>query len=164
MDLQAAIRSQYNAALDMMARSIEQCPDEMWNHPDDHNKFWQVAYHALFYVHLYMHPRNADFQPWKHHRQAYHRMGMPPEADSGNVPYTQAEALDFLSWCRQEIDRLLPLLDFDGPSGFDWLPFSKLELQFYNLRHLHQHVGELCERLHSRHHLDVDWVGRHPVG
>jgi len=27
-------------------------------------------------------------------------------------------------------------------SGFDWLPFDKLELQFYNIRHIMQHTGE----------------------
>jgi len=47
----------------------------------------------------------------------------------------------------------------DSPSGFDWQPISKLELQIYNIRHLQQHTGELMERLGSRANLDMDWIG-----
>ena len=53
----------------------------------------------------------------------------------------------------------VPQLDLEAESGFGWLPFGKLELQFYNIRHLQQHTGELMERLGTRAHVDVDWVG-----
>ena len=49
-------------------------------------------------------------------------------------------------------------MNLEAESGFDWLAFNKLELQFYNIRHLQQHVGELCERL-GMGKVDVDWVG-----
>ena len=50
-------------------------------------------------------------------------------------------------------------LDLQAESGFDWLPFNKLELQFYNIRHIQQHTGELCERLGTVGDIEVDWVG-----
>lgn len=43
--------------------------------------------------------------------------------------------------------------------GFDWLPMTKLEVQFYTLRHLQTHVGEVAERLSQRVDIDVGWVG-----
>ncbi len=51
-------------------------------------------------------------------------------------------------------------LDTAAPeSGFFWLPFGKLELQFYNIRHLQHHTGELFERLGAVG-VTLDWVGR----
>ena len=53
-------------------------------------------------------------------------------------------------------------LDLESKSGFDWLPINKLELQFYNIRHIQQHTGELCERLGVVEDIDVGWVGMKP--
>jgi hypothetical protein len=50
-------------------------------------------------------------------------------------------------------------MDLEAESGFYWLPFDKLELQFYNIRHVQQHTGELCERLGAQGEIEVDWVG-----
>ncbi len=57
---------------------------------------------------------------------------------------------------------MVPALDLAGASGFDWLPMNKLELQFYNIRHLQLHTGELCERLGTEAKIDVAWVGMAP--
>ncbi len=43
--------------------------------------------------------------------------------------------------------------------SFYWLSFDKLELQFYNIRHIQQHTGELCERLGAYGEIEVGWVG-----
>lgn len=50
-------------------------------------------------------------------------------------------------------------MDMDAPSGFHWPPFGKLELQFYSLRHLMLHIGELAERLGAQG-IDVEWRGK----
>ena len=52
----------------------------------------------------------------------------------------------------------LPLLDMEGPSGFDWLAVNKFELQLYNIRHIMQHTGELSDRLGTRFAIDVEWI------
>ncbi|MCL4826199.1 MAG: hypothetical protein KJZ95_02460 [Caldilinea sp.] len=44
------------------------------------------------------------------------------------------------------------------PSGFYWLPMNKLELQIYNIRHIHAHASELAERLSQRAGIEIDWV------
>jgi predicted kinase len=43
-----------------LKQAIEKCPDALWNDPADKNRFWHVAYHALFYTHLYLQPTDAD--------------------------------------------------------------------------------------------------------
>jgi hypothetical protein len=54
---------------------------------------------------------------------------------------------------------LVPQLKWEGPSGFEWLPFGKLELQVSSLRRSQQHTAELMERLGSRAGIHVDWAG-----
>ena len=53
-------------------------------------------------------------------------------------------------------------MDLEAEAGFYWLPFDKLELQIYNIRHIHQHTGELCERLGAQGGIEVGWVGMGP--
>jgi len=53
-------------------------------------------------------------------------------------------------------------MDLEAESGFHWLPFDKLELQFYNIRHVQQHTGELSERLGAKGEIEVRWVGKKP--
>ena len=157
MDTHAVIRSQYRAALEMLKQTLAQCPAAVWDDRNDANRFGRIAYHALFYTHLYLEESEQAFVPWSGHRPGYQSIDNPPEADAAFNP---AQALGYLVFCQQRVDERAPLLDLDGPSGFEWLPFSRLELQFYNIRHLHQHTGELMERLGSRTEAKLDWVGR----
>lgn len=165
MDLRSIFRSQYHAALDMLEATIAACPDAVWDRPDDANPSWQVAYHALFYTHLYLQPTEADFTPWERHRPHLQVFGdhlpWPPfEPVERGAPLTRAEVLDYVAVCRAEVDRRVAALDFDAPSGFGWLPMGKLEVQLYNLRHVMQHTGELYERLGRAGIGTLPWVGR----
>lgn len=154
MDYTTVICSQYLAALKMLEQAIDKCPASLWNHVDDSAMFWQVAYHALFYTNLYLSPTEAEFTPWPNYRQGYQTMG--PDSEK---PYQKADLLEYVAFCRQLIEQQAPALDLAAPSGFDWLPMNKFELQIYTIRHLQQHAGELMERLGSRANITVDWIG-----
>lgn len=163
MDVATVIASQYNAALEMLHQAVVRCPDALWDDPADKTKFWHIAYHALFYTHLYLQDSEQSFTPWPGFRDEYHFMGPIPWEDNRlpniGAAYDRASILEFLAFCRQQVTDRAPLLDMSGPSGFSWLPFGKLELQIYSIRHLQQHAGELMERLGGRAGVDVDWVG-----
>lgn len=163
MNSKEIIKSQYGASLEMLKQAILKCPDSVWDNPADKNKFWHIAYHALFYIHLYLQPTESDFVPWANHRSDYQFMGplpWPPhkEPDIGD-PYQKQEILEYLELCRQQVEQQVAALDLDAEAGFDWLPFGKLELQFYSIRHLQHHTGELCERLWANEKIEVDWLG-----
>ena len=84
------------------------------------------------------------------------------EAGVDEIPaYTKAQILEYTEYLSDRIDKLVDALDFEGLSGFYWLPFNKLELQFYNIRHLMLHTGELAERLWQEASVEVGWVGMH---
>jgi hypothetical protein len=164
MDAKQAITSQYLATLEMLKQAIVKCPDTLWDDPGDKNRFWQIAYHALFYTHLYLQESESAFTGWSGHRKDYQYLGStprPPHAppDIGEA-YSPAEVLAYLEVCQAQVKEKVAELDLEAAnSGFSWLPFGKLELQLYNLRHLSQHVGELMERLGTRAAIEVDWVG-----
>jgi len=167
MNIYTIIQSQYLASLEMLRRVVEACPENLWNADKDTNRFWLVAYHAIFYTHLYAHPSEADFTPWEKGQPGLQFMGRPPEGaekpDTAGA-YTKGEILEYITHCRQQVTGIVPGLDLHGPSGFDWLPLSKLELQFYNIRHLMLHTGELSERLWVDAGLETGWVGRGEFG
>jgi hypothetical protein len=147
----------------MLKEAIIRCPDDLWNDPADKTRFWQIAYHALFYTHLYLQESEQAFTPWVRHRAEYQFLGQlpwPPHAPPRlGEPFEKSDVLDYLAFCQGEVVQCLPWLDLDGPSGFDWLPFNKLELQLYTIRHIQQHTGELMERLGTRAGIDSPWVG-----
>jgi len=156
MELKEIIQSQYLAALAMLEQVIQKCPNSLWVETKQKNQFWRIAYHVLFYVHLYLQPEETDFVPWEKHQEHYPLLDEKLEFGK---PYSQEEVLAYLQVCRRQVKRLVPLLDLHGPSGFYWLPFSKIELQFYNIRHLQQHTGELSERLWVEANQEINWVG-----
>jgi hypothetical protein len=158
MNHAAVIISQYLAALEMLKQVVVKCPDSLWDSPDDKTKFWHIAYHALFYVHLYLQDSAQAFTAWVKHRPDYQRMDPATQSKIGE-PYDKETVLEYLAFCQQLVMERVRDADLEAASGFPWLPFGKLELQFYNIRHLQQHTGELMERLGSRAHIDVDWVG-----
>lgn len=163
IDYHTSIRSQYLATLTMLAQAVEKCPTTLWDEAGDQAKFWHIAYHSLFYTHLYLQPGAAGFTPWVNHRADYEFMGPIPWDNNRlpqiSEPYTKTDILAYVAFCRQEVERQVPALDLSAPAGFDWLPMNKFELQFYSIRHLQQHVGELMERLGSRAGISVDWIG-----
>jgi hypothetical protein len=167
MDIKTIIQTQFLAALEMLKQAVAKCPDSVWNAPEDKNKFWHVAYHALFYTHLYLQDTEKDFRPWeKHHdeTQFLGRVPWPPhDLPKIGEPYTREAVLAYLAFVRKQVQERIPALDLAASSGFEWQPFGKLELQFYNIRHLQHHTGELYERLGARAGTDLDWVGSTPL-
>ncbi len=163
MDIVKTVTSQFHAALSMMQQTVQTCPDEMWDEPVVGNPFWRVAYHGLFFVNLYLQPSEEDMELWEGCREGYQFLGPTPwpphEQPAADQPYTRAELLSFIDFLHAEVDRILPDVDLSDPSGFHWLPFDKMELQIYNIRHLQQHVGDLSTLLLTQANLEIDWVG-----
>jgi hypothetical protein len=157
MKPKTAIKSQYRASLAMLRDAITKCPDSLWEDASYSNPFWRVAYHALIYTHFYLSQTEADFIPWEKHKDGMQLMG--PTAPDAKA-YSKKEVLTYLVLCLEQVEEQVDALDLDAESGFHWLPFNKLELQFYNIRHIMLHTGELCERLGAHGEIEVGWVGK----
>ncbi len=160
MDFRESIISQYLAALEMLRQAILACPETLWDHPGDGNNFAQITYHALFFTHLYVQESEQTFRNWPGHRDEY-RFESDTHAGPPETP-TKSVVFNYLAFCQREVTDRVSALVLDAPSGFDWLPFSKFELQIYSIRHIQQHVGELMERLGTRAS-EIDWIGQSAI-
>jgi hypothetical protein len=163
MDISGAIIDQYESALEMLKQAIVKCPAQRWDDAKGRKQFWLVAYHAIFYTHLYLSDNLGTFKPWEKYRKGLHRLGPAPDRAEVGEPYSREEMLEFLEFCRKTVVERVPAIDLETASGFDWLPFNKLELQLYNIRHLQHHTAELIEWLGAIAGIDVDWVGIAPT-
>ena len=158
MDTKAAIQSQFLATLEMLKQAIEACPDGIWADPEPKNKFWHIAFHSVFYAHFYLSPTQDDFVAWEKHRHEVVSLETS-EGPSAIEPYSQAEMLEYLAFCREQVKEKVAASNLEAESGFHWLPFNTLEKHLYNIRHVQLHTGELCERL-GQAGIDIGWVGK----
>ncbi len=176
MDIRTAIREQYHAGLAMLAQSVELCPDDLWavSRPtqDEERRidraYWRIAFHSVYFTHLYLGQGEVDFQPWPNRRQGEHE-GMwrkpwdrePYELPEGVEPQTKEEMLDYIGFVDRLIDPTVDTLDLDREdTGFPWYKdMTKLSHELMNLRHLQGHIGQLCELLLARD-IDIDWVAK----
>ena len=158
MELASVVVSQYLASLDMLKQTVTQCPESIWNVANDKNRFWQVAYHALFFTHLYLGESEEAFIPWNKHREGYEDFPAPENGE----PYDKDTILAYLAFCEQQVKERVPQLDMEAVAAFHRRQRSTLELQIYSIRHIMQHVGELMERLGTRVDAQIDWVGSKP--
>jgi DinB superfamily len=165
--LREILKSQYHAGLAMLREAIERCPEDLWYDDAPTNAYWQVAYHVLFFTHLYMLPRSDSFQPWAEHQSdVQHEDGITGPNDPHSElplipkPYTKAQALAYWQFCDGMVDRTVDGLDLYSPeSGFSWYEVPKLEHQLVNLRHLQHHLAQLADRLRAATGGGTRWVG-----
>lgn len=165
--LRATLKSQYFASLAMLRQAIELCPDTIWTGTTHTNAPWQIAYHTLFFAHLYSQPDEAAFRPWKDHQadnQYPDAIPGPLEPESNlpllPTPYTKAQVLEYADWCCGMMDAAVDAIDPLSPeSGFSWYKVSKLEHQLINLRHIQHGAAQLADRARAAEGVGVDWVG-----
>jgi hypothetical protein len=163
-DLRSILKSQYHAAIEMLGKAVQLCPDDLWLSSEHPNAFWHVAYHTLFVTHMYLQSSVEAFRPWEQHRDTYQFLGpVPgnPQLDPKiGEPYSKAQILEYLQLCKAAIDGAVNGLDLAAKdSGFPWYKMSKLEHQLVNLRHLQHHTAQLADRLRRSAGLGVGWVG-----
>lgn len=164
MDTKTTIQSQYLAALAMLRQTIEDCPDALWTADGPENAYWHVAYHTLFFTHLYLQESEKAFTPWEKHIEEYQFLGPlpwpPHDLPKIGEPYSKEDMLAYHGVCVHEVAARVPETDLTAESGFFWLEFGKLELQFYNIRHIQHHAGQLSDRLRNEAGIGLGWVGK----
>lgn len=154
--IRKALKSQYLAAIQTLQKTIEDCPEGLWTDTQFNNPYWQVAYHALYYTHLYLEQDLEDFQAWEKHREGYEKF----TGDRSDIrPYTRPELIEYCAFCREKAERDVETLDLDREdSGFYWYQMPKLEHQIVNIRHLQHHAAQLADRLRNSWGLGTPWV------
>jgi len=158
----AIVSSQIRAALRMLRSAIEACPEDLWDRTTDHNRFWVLAYHTLFFTHLYLSPSEEDFEPWDRQVEGHSGYGRAGLGDWTKLApedvFTKADVLAYCDYVSGRVSELVEATPFDASSGFYWLKFSKGETHLYNLRHIQHHAGQLMDRLRQETDIGSKWV------
>jgi len=145
-NLKPALKGQYHAALDMLKGAIEECPDEIWVGSVRHRSHWRLAYHTLYFTHMYLQVRYEDFVPWEHHRDDVESDQERERLDA--APYSRAEMLTYWELVDAMVDPQLDKIDLSSSeSGIPWYKIPKLDHILLNLRHIQEHAGQLRDRL-----------------
>lgn len=165
--IRSALKSQYHAALAMLRQAIELCPEDAWTGKEHRNAPWQIAYHTLFFAHLYIQIDEHAFRPWKHHVadvQVPDGIPGPPDPDSPLPliadPYPKERVLEYCDFCIAMVDGAVDAMDVLAPeSGFSWYRIPKLDHQIVNVRHIQHGAAQVADRVRAAADLGVDWVG-----
>ena len=163
MNVQEILISQHRASLRMLLSAVEACPESLWTDDSYKNRTWHVAYHAILYTHLYLGRSPEAIVPWEKARPDYHYLGQKPlpphEEPKIGEPYTKGEILEYGRVVSATVGPLVHALPLDGPSGFPWLPFSRMELHIYSIRHVQHHSGQIIDRIRVRSGVGIGWTG-----
>ena len=166
--LRKILKSQYHASLAMLRDAVENCPEDLWLRADTPNACWQLAYHTLFFTHLYLLDSPDEYAGWRGHQsqvQQEDSIAGPPDPKSKLPviprPYTKTEVLEYWTICDGMVDARLDRMNLEGEqSGFYWYKMSKLEHQLVNLRHIQHHTAQLADRLRNALGVGTAWVGQ----
>ena len=155
--LKQLVADQMEAALAMLNDCVEKCPEQHWDGVIGKYSFWQVVYHTLCFVDLYLSPGEAAYTA----RPEFHPLGMKEfEAEYPSRRFTREEMLRYMAICREKITEIMmgeTERSLAGESGFSWLSFSRAEAHVYNMRHIQHHTGQLSAFL-RRAGTEPKWV------
>lgn len=156
--LKTSLWQQFGAAIDTLDDTISLCPDRLWSavlwdDTDDarYGHFWFVAYHAVFWLDLFLTGSSEGFAP----PAPFVRGRLPDQ------PYSKVDVLAYLKACRQKArDAIESLTDEQAYKTcvFEWMEPMYLELQLYSMRHLQEHAAELSLVLGQNGVTGQDWI------
>ncbi len=158
------LASQYKAALQMLRQTIKKMPSDQWNDSKFHNPNWQIAYHAIWGAQFYLGADMESFVPWKKAVEGAESLGgtqeweNPEESVIVDGYNTKEELLSFIDNIEDGLKQAISKLPLGEGSGFEWYPYSRLELHINNIRHIQHHAAELIERMKSKGVTGFPWA------
>lgn len=167
MDIRGALKQQYHSGLVMLAQCVERCPDDLWTAGVFPRTYWRIAFHGVFFTHLYLGQTEEALVAWPGGADDYPQLwDRPCELEPYDLPEdapvcSKERMLDYIGFVNDLVDPTVEALDLDTEeSGFPWYKnISKLSHQILNVRHVQGHVGQLSELLMARD-IDIDWISR----
>ncbi|REJ77267.1 MAG: DinB family protein [Acidobacteria bacterium] len=136
------ILGQYGAALEMLRRAVEACPDKLWSDSDRDPQFWYLPYHTLFFADYYLSDSPDGFSP----PEPFTLDELDPRRIIPDKPFTKEEIFRYIVHCRKKSrERVGGMTEERAQETSSFLQgdISNGELQIYNLRHIQHHAAQL---------------------
>jgi DinB superfamily len=134
--------SQFGAAMDMLENAIAACPEELWNDRSQRLQYWYIAFHALFWLDLYLSGSAQGFSP----PAPFTLDELDPSGLLPDRVYSKDELQAYLEYSRQKCRATIKTLTdkkAQEPCKFPWGEVSFSELLLYNMRHVQEHASQL---------------------
>jgi len=155
----SAVWEQFGAALETLEKAIRECPDTVWGDRSRRPEYWYTAYHALFWLDLYLSEAPEDFAPPE-------PFGLEELDPAGLLPrrvYDKEELLTYLEHGRTKCRK--KIADLTGEKAgrifeFGTIKLSVAELLLYNMRHVQHHAAQLNVILRQTQDSAPRWVRR----
>ena len=161
--ISSVLASQYKASLGMLRSAIIKMPKEQWNTDEYNNPNWQIAYHALWATKLYLGAHLESYVPFDNAKEGAESLGGSEswENPDGGIKvegfHTKEEILSFIDHVEKNLLQAIESLPMDEASGFEWYPYSRLELHINNIRHVQHHTAQIIERLKAHGVTGFPW-------
>lgn len=156
----AALESQFFATIDTLENAIRACPPGIWvdGATPVERQFWYLAYHTIFWLDRYFSPSPDEHMPPK----PYTMSELDPKGSYPDHPYTPAQLLEYLEYCRAKVrSRLAALDDAAAAAPSTFRPeLSELEFVMYQMRHNQHHAAQLNLILRQGGTEPPRWVSR----
>jgi hypothetical protein len=163
----AVLWSQFGAAIDMLDAALRACPDDLWRERlwrheaarPDLAQFWYIAYHALFWLDLYLSGAVEGFAP----PAPFGLEELDPAGLLPVRPYTRDELLTYLAHCRRKSRAALDALTDEKAQQrcqFAWGEVTYAELLLDTMRHVQEHASQLNLFLGQQTGSAPGWISR----
>lgn len=156
---------QFGAAIDMFENAVAKCPPELWkakladNIDNIMNTYWYKVFHTLFFLDYYLDTSPADFK-------TRGPLNLSEEEMDEIMPeriLRKDELLEYTSLCRDKARKLISGFSedtFNAKWSDQYRTLGMFEMQFYNMRHVMHHTGQLNMMMGRIDHDLPIWVSR----
>ncbi|MFX0181743.1 MAG: DinB family protein [Candidatus Hodarchaeota archaeon] len=142
-----ALHEQYGAAIKMLENVLTSCPAEVWDERTSGPPFWQVAYHAMWYLDWYLGGSKEEHEAFIPNFEGEPFENMDKLAKE---TLTREQLLNYLFDIKGKADQRIGQITIEAliqPPVFEWHGNSVLSSMLYNLRHVMLHIGALNFRI-----------------
>jgi hypothetical protein len=147
----------FERTLQMLERAIDDCPDNVWDLPDEAVSIWQYAYHCLIGLDVLLREPEEPFVPVSFHNDAGGNLL------KGQGPVMTREQIvsyrdNVFARCRAVLERT-SADDYTKDVEILGLKASLADRILDQIRHLQHHVGSMHTQLRRRTGSAPQWVG-----
>ena len=149
---------QFGAAIDMLEKAIDACPESLWGDRSRNPEYWYLLYHTLFWLDLYLHGSFEGFAP----PAPYTLDELDPRGLFPDRVYTKAEMKRYLAHCREKCRAAIAALTEERAGARCAIDRFETagELFIYNLRHVQHHAAQLYLILRQTIDSTPGWVDK----
>ncbi len=164
------INLELGAAFEMLSNAIENANDDVWNNLGDKRRFWNIAYHTIYFCDIYLSDFDTDVKnvEEQYRLPAYlEKWAESYDFDEIHEPVIPKDVLQrFLEETRSKLRYRFAkgiVKNQIEEKTTSWLKMSKGTVLLYNMRHIMQHIGHLNDILRKHGLPTSGWLASVPI-